>query len=472
MPPPSLSTQTRVDQLATLLAPTTFTPQQYLDALQRNEQDVQRAAEWLLLAEVDVGCASKKKKKKGGRGLKEWLKPAISVTEPKNRSKSDSNTECISLDTSDDSDDAEEGVEILNSLTPLSAKGKQRASTPPTSNSKKRKTMSTASFMAHLSATSTATSTTTRRPNERPIYLRSNLLPRETTITYTNLPTLTIHRSPLPPALASALYLQLMNETATFERHEWFLAGRYVKSPHTSGYYHSRELEVDDTAASKAEGENTEGKSRYWYAGKQVRSAPETADLLAPFVNDILATRPRYPGEYAGAWKPSYAAVNHYQGAGSSVGWHADQLTYLGPYATIVSLSLGTPREFRLRPAPSVTNPSLDILNHPLRTYAVTLPHNSIAIMHAGTQELYKHTVVPHTSGSLDIFKPPYDKEQRWVEPQEREGFVSRVNITFRFYREDFRPYPSSAPVMRGGEGEEVGGRREGTPVCRCGIPT
>ena len=32
-----------------------------------------------------------------------------------------------------------------------------------------------------------------------------------------------------------------------------------------------------------------------------------------------------------------------------SVGYHSDQLTYLGPHAVIGSLSLGVAREFRVR---------------------------------------------------------------------------------------------------------------------------
>ena len=88
-----------------------------------------------------------------------------------------------------------------------------------------------------------------------------------------------------------------------------------------------------------------------------------------------------------------------------SVGWHADQLTRqfristssqtslsglkrrcslftdLGPYPTIVSLSLGTPRAFKLRPSADPNDPTLDILGRTMRNYEVVLPHNSILIM-------------------------------------------------------------------------------------------
>ena len=68
-------------------------------------------------------------------------------------------------------------------------------------------------------------------------------------------------------------------------------------------------------------------------------------------VNEELAKRQRYPLEYGGnegegtegyTWRANVAASNCYEGAKESVGFHSDQLTYLGPYPTIASLSLGT----------------------------------------------------------------------------------------------------------------------------------
>lgn len=63
----------------------------------------------------------------------------------------------------------------------------------------------------------------------------------------------------------------------------------------------------------------------------------------------------RYPNGHklkyqsAATWVPNAAFVNCYNGPGESVGWHSDQLTYLGPRAVIGSLSLGVAREFRVR---------------------------------------------------------------------------------------------------------------------------
>ena len=82
-----------------------------------------------------------------------------------------------------------------------------------------------------------------------------------------------------------------------------------------------------------------------------------------------------------------------------TVGAHADQLTYLGPYPTIASLSLGVTRNFRLRGVPS-----LQSLNEPPpRTYDIQLPHNSLCIMGASCQERFKHGIPP--ARSIDLFK-------------------------------------------------------------------
>ena len=66
-------------------------------------------------------------------------------------------------------------------------------------------------------------------------------------------------------------------------------------------------------------------------------------------VNDEMRKRERLPLEWTGCcggadaklWHANVAAANCYEGAQESVGYHSDQLTYLGPYPTIASLSLG-----------------------------------------------------------------------------------------------------------------------------------
>lgn len=130
------------------------------------------------------------------------------------------------------------------------------------------------------------------------------------------------------------------------------------------------------------------------------------------------------------------------------------QLTYLGPYPTIASLSLGVTRQFRLRLTPSPSSTELP------RTYSVELPHNSLLVMHPPCQEHFKHTIPPQRT--IDVFRP-----------LGRDGPVhtERINITFRFYRPDFRPKDASAPRPDRSDGSRSGPSVE-TPVCHCGIPT
>lgn len=88
-----------------------------------------------------------------------------------------------------------------------------------------------------------------------------------------------------------------------------------------------------------------------------------------------------------------------------SVGWHSDQLTHLGPFPTIASLTLGCTRPFRLRPFSPTSLPPIDGAPSIMRTLEITLPHNSLLIMHGGTQECFKHCVPP--MNGMDVFKLP-----------------------------------------------------------------
>lgn len=74
----------------------------------------------------------------------------------------------------------------------------------------------------------------------------------------------------------------------------------------------------------------------------------EACEMIERIVNEEMRKRKRYPLEWNGSgpegqiWRANVAASNCYRGGQESVGPHSDQLTYLGPYPTIASLSLGT----------------------------------------------------------------------------------------------------------------------------------
>lgn len=93
----------------------------------------------------------------------------------------------------------------------------------------------------------------------------------------------------------------------------------------------------------------------------------EACGYIERVVNDEMRKRPRFALEWGGnpgtgnpksdgsgnekiVWRANVAASNCYEGTEESVGFHSDGLTYLGPYATIASLSLGWLHELQESP--------------------------------------------------------------------------------------------------------------------------
>jgi 2OG-Fe(II) oxygenase superfamily len=92
------------------------------------------------------------------------------------------------------------------------------------------------------------------------------------------------------------------------------------------------------------------------YNGRAVDPPPkfpsemeEACEIVERIVNQEMRKRQRFKlewnssaaGDTDSLWRANVAASNCYQGGKESVGFHCDQLTYLGPYPTIASLSLG-----------------------------------------------------------------------------------------------------------------------------------
>ena len=135
-------------------------------------------------------------------------------------------------------------------------------------------------------------------------------------------------------------------------------------------------------------------------------------------------------------WIPNTAFVNCYDGPTESVGYHTDELTYLGPRAVIGSLSLGVAREFRIRKivAQDDDKSTKDDIADAQGQISVHLPHNSLLVMHAEMQEEWKHSIAPARS----IDPHPLAKNKR-------------LNITYRCYKDSLHP--------------------KFTPKCNCGVP-
>ncbi|KAK3379919.1 hypothetical protein B0T24DRAFT_520825 [Lasiosphaeria ovina] len=256
----------------------------------------------------------------------------------------------------------------------------------------------------------------------------------------------TIIHNFLPQEDANELLVELLDESKTFEKISFKLFDNVVASPHTSGFYVG------------TYGELEQQKYEYVYNGARLsdvrKITPQLEKVKARVQTAVnLAIQERIRTRYGGKklryqspqpWCPNAAFVNCYNGPQESVGWHSDQLTYLGPRAVIGSLSLGVTREFRVRrvlPKDRDTDNNdgdslLDESNPDAEgQIAIHLPHNSLLVMHAEMQEEWKHSVAPAQA----------------VDPHPVSG-SRRINITYRDYRPEFHPRL--------------------TPRCRCGIAT
>lgn len=165
--------------------------------------------------------------------------------------------------------------------------------------------------------------------------------------------------------------------------------------------------------------------------------------LVRDAVNKEIANRikSRYPDgkklkyQSPDSWSPNSAFVNCYNGPQQSVGWHSDQLTYLGPRAVIGSVSLGVDREFRVRRVLPKDHDDRSVEDADAEgQISIHLPHNSLLVMHAEMQEEWKHSVTPALS----------------INPHPISG-NKRINITYRHYRANMHP--------------------RFTPKCTCGVP-
>ncbi|KAF2760031.1 GRF zinc finger domain-containing protein [Pseudovirgaria hyperparasitica] len=247
----------------------------------------------------------------------------------------------------------------------------------------------------------------------------------------------------LPSETADALLLELLGDAPTFYKGKFKLFDRVVESPHTFAFY------VDSW-------EDVERQKReYTYNGQELKDVrrllPEMRSVSKNVEDAVNLEIQRRIRDFQGGhrlryqspkeWKPNTAFVNCYDGAAQNVGYHADELTYLGPRAIIGSLSLGVSREFRVRKTiaredkPLISKPSSHLQDDPEGQIAIHLPHNSLLVMHADMQEEWKHSIAPAQS----------------IDPHPLAG-NKRLNITYRCYKDALHP--------------------KFTPRCRCGIPT
>ncbi|KAL2871900.1 putative CUE domain protein [Aspergillus lucknowensis] len=244
----------------------------------------------------------------------------------------------------------------------------------------------------------------------------------------------TIIHNFLPAEQANALLLELLDESRHFSRYQLQIFERTVESPHSTCVYVS-------TPEEQAERLND-----YSYGGSyhtNIRQAtPHLRAISAQVqraVNAEIQKRIRdvYPGgkklmyQSPREWIPNAAFVNCYDGPAESVGYHTDHLTYLGPRAVIGSLSLGVQREFRVRrivadeaeSGEENANANAEARAHIQGQISIALPHNSLLVMHAETQEEWKHSIAPAQT----------------ISPHPLSG-NRRINVTYRWYRDSLHP--------------------------------
>lgn len=253
-----------------------------------------------------------------------------------------------------------------------------------------------------------------------------------------------IHRF-LSPEIANGLLEELLQEVPTFQRQTFKLFDNVVTSSHSACFYVNS---LEDLQKQSTE---------YLYNGSYLkdirRITPQmraVSSMIEEAVNLEIANRIKthYPNgtklkyQSPNRWEPNAAFVNCYAGGAESVGYHSDQLTYLGPRAVIGSLSLGVAREFRVRkivarvqddneePNPTGADEYCSKRKKASKEradaegqIAIHLPHNSLLIMHAEMQEEWKHSIHPAAA----------------IDPHPIAG-NRRINVTYRYYRDEFHP--------------------------------
>ncbi|KAJ5146881.1 uncharacterized protein N7443_001519 [Penicillium atrosanguineum] len=258
----------------------------------------------------------------------------------------------------------------------------------------------------------------------------------------------TIIHNFLPPEEANELLKELLDEADHFSRYEFQLFSRTVQSPHTACVYVSTPEEYRQQT------------SEYTYGGTYRANVREATPHLRTVsrkvqgkVNEEIQQRIReiYPDgkklkyQSPKQWRPNAAFVNCYNGPAESVGYHADELTYLGPHPVIGSLSLGVEREFRVRrivarddeadadeaaddsgkesPSSKTKDQKATARADAQGQISIHLPHNSLLVMHAEMQEEWKHAITPAQT----------------VSPHSIAG-NRRINVTYRWYRDTLHP--------------------------------
>ena len=119
-------------------------------------------------------------------------------------------------------------------------------------------------------------------------------------------------------------------------------------------------------------------------------------------------------------WRFNSLLLNRYRDGRDAMGWHADDEPELEPTAPIASLSLGAPRDFRLRPQPSPRNRAA------VASGSCQLP--------AGFDDCTPFNI-PLQNGDLLLMEPPTQLWWQHALPRRLRLQQQRLNLTFRVVR-------------------------------------
>lgn len=242
--------------LASLLEPATYSTEEYVAALRSSSGNLQLAAEELLLPRVKSAG-----KRKAGTSLESWLgkkrggKPR-GATGPRD----DEPVVGVDVDLKRSVRSAAEDEEYVKPARDLDNPAKPRVD----------------AFSVLLDPSSQP-----QIPKAKAAPQPAVRLATQAQIDSVGLP-LTILTSPLSPSFASALYLTMMDESEKWERNRWYLAGRWVESPHTMtsyarGHGGSGEEGTSDPDFSEAAKKQNEGK--YYYSGTEQKTSAVSGEI-------------------------------------------------------------------------------------------------------------------------------------------------------------------------------------------------
>ncbi|KIR40160.1 hypothetical protein I307_04739 [Cryptococcus deuterogattii 99/473] len=270
-----LDTETKLVLLASLVHPLTL-PSQALEMLASVDGDVAKAAEKLLLPSPKAS-----RKRKAGPSLQEWLgRPGDNNRTVKAKGKQEDESTGRHLTMSAAGSSKISGISIASIEENKETDGTLSEATPP------RPVTNAFDILGRTPSSPVKQ----KLGPQRPVCLSS-----QASIDSNSLP-LTLIDQPLPPSLASALYLLMLEEAKCWGANRFFIAGKEAKSPHKTGFY-------------RKEGGGY-GGGKYYYAGVEQGPAKvypalltRAAEIVEKMVNEELRKRQRFGPEWAGEWK-------------------------------------------------------------------------------------------------------------------------------------------------------------------------